>query len=107
MMSAPVRYCLILLALLPASARGGAPPLAVGVAGHAFDHLGDIGDQADAAAGSGANIIYATGVGSLGYAGLPPGEQLNKSAEQFAGYVRDARSKGIRLVIGYVCATSI
>src|SRR5688572_26720809 len=48
-----------------------AGPLAVGVAGHAFDHLGGIGDQAEAAAGSGANVMYATGFGAVGYGGLP------------------------------------
>ena len=45
--------------------------LAVGVVGHAFDHLGNIADEAEATAASGANIIYASGFGSLGYGGLP------------------------------------
>ncbi len=104
-------FCLaILLSLLPAPAFAADPrdnALATGIAAHAFDHLGDLGDQADAAAASGCNIIYATGVGSLGYTGLPPHAQIARSQNDFAAYVRDARSKGIRLVIGYVCATSI
>src|SRR4051812_31296955 len=82
-------------------------PLAVGVAGHAFDHLGNIGDQAEAAAASGANIIYSTGVGGLGYAGLPPAAQLDKAKKDASAYLTRAKSSGISLAIGYVCATSI
>lgn len=84
-----------------------ADPLAVGVAGHAFDHLGGISEQADAAADSGANIIYATGVGGAGYFGLPPAQELDALRQKSADYVRHAKQKGIRLAIGYVCATSI
>jgi len=82
-------------------------PLAVGVAGHAFDHLGNIGEQAEAAAGSGANIIYATGFGGVGYGGLPAPEQLEALGTTYGDYLRRARAAGIRLALGYVCATSI
>jgi hypothetical protein len=82
-------------------------PLAVGVAGHAFDHLGNIGEQADASAASGANIIYATGLGSLGYAGLPPAKELAEATQSAAAYVKNAKQRGIKLAIAYVCATSI
>ena len=44
--------------------------LRIGVASHAFDHLGNIGEQAEAAAASGSTIIYATGFGGIGYEGL-------------------------------------
>lgn len=90
------------------SARAGAPAeLRVGVAGHAFDHLGNLGEQAEAAAASGATILYATGLGGLGYAGLPPEEALKRQRAAAADYARFARSRGIRLMIGYICATSI
>src|SRR5205085_3132547 len=82
-------------------------PLAIGVASHAFDHLGDIGDQAPAAAASGANIIYSGGVGVLGYQGLPPTQQLDQVSAKSAAYLCAARASGIKLAIGYVCATSI
>jgi hypothetical protein len=77
------------------------------VAGHAFDHLGSIGEQAEAAAASGANIIYASGVGALGYEGLPSAEELARQRQAAATYLRNAKQHGIRLAIGYVCATSI
>jgi len=57
-------------------------PLATGMAGHAFDHLGNIGDQAKAAAASGATIIYASGFGGMGYGGLPAADELKVAAER-------------------------
>ena len=81
--------------------------LRVGQAGHAFDHLGNIGAQSEAAAASGATIIYATGLGAFGYQGLPPLEELRRQGETAAAYNRLAKRRGIRLVLGYVCATSI
>lgn len=81
--------------------------LRVGQAGHAFDHLGNIGEQAEAAAASGATIIYATGLGALGYQGLPSPEDLRRQRETAATYNRAAKRRGIRLVLGYACATSI
>src|SRR5438128_995796 len=83
------------------------PELRLGVAGHAFDHLGNIGDQAEAAAASGANIIYITGLGAAGYGGLPSPSNISEQKERTLAYLRDARRKGIRLAIGYICATSI
>lgn len=79
----------------------------VGTAGHAFDHLGNIGEQAAAATDSGATIIYATGLGSVGYAGLPSTEKLAELRKTTIDYNRQARSKGIKRILGYVCATSI
>jgi hypothetical protein len=81
--------------------------LRIGVAAHAFDHLGGIGNQAQAAAASGANIIYTSGIGVFGYQGLPPGTELEKQCTATSEYVRNAKKSGIRLAIGYVCATSI
>src|SRR2546427_3461454 len=90
------------------AALGSTPPgLQVGIAGHAFDHLGAIGGQAEAAAASGANIIYVSGLGALGYQGLPSAEQMRKQREATVTYLRAAKRNGIRLAIGYVCATSM
>jgi hypothetical protein len=99
---------IVLLCLLALPAAGARTDLQVGVAGHAFEHLGGIGDQAAAAAASGANIIYGAGeLGSMGYHGLPTPEELKAARERTRNYIRAARKDGIRLVIGYVCATSI
>lgn len=95
--------------LLPASTLWAADllPLSVGVAGHAFDHLGNIAEQAPAAAASGATILYSTGLGDLGYMGLPKPAQLAEARDHTMTYLHDASGRGIRLAIGYVCATSI
>jgi hypothetical protein len=83
--------CCLLLAI---GARGGeVDPLAIGIAGHAFDHLGNIGDQADAAAASGANIIYDSGFGAMGYEGLPVPEKLVEAGRSIKAYVRQAKGK--------------
>jgi len=81
--------------------------LAVGIAGHAFDHLGNIGNQADVAAASGANIIYVSGLGALGYQGLPPEQEFARQKNAVEAYLAHAKKQGIRLAIGYICATSI
>ena len=95
--------------LIPAWTALPATPheLRVGVAGHAFDHLGNIGEQAEAAAACGSTIIYATGFGGDGYMGLPAPAELEAKRKTVAAYVRDAKARGIRLALGYVCATSI
>jgi hypothetical protein len=99
--------CLTLLALGTLRVAGAPSELRVGVAGHAFDHLGSIGDQAEAAAASGANIVYVTGLGGMGYLGLPSAEALAAQRQATAIYLRNAKRHGIRLAIGYVCATSM
>ncbi len=81
--------------------------LRVGRAGHAFDHLGEFGAQAEAAAASGATIIYATGLGGAGYGGLPPQSEFKSLLESVRDYNRRAKQHGIELAIGYLCATSI
>lgn len=81
--------------------------LRVGRAGHAFDHVGGIGRQAEAAAASGATIIYASGLGQFGYQGLPTGEELAALRQAISDYNSNAKMKGIELALGYVCATSI
>jgi hypothetical protein len=94
--------------MLAVSAVAGPPEaLRTGVAGHAFDHLSDIADQADAALASGDNIIYCGRVGELGYGGLPEEVKLTKAREDMLAYTTKAKQEGIRLAIGYVCATSI
>jgi hypothetical protein len=110
-MRLPLSQLRVIAALLAAGASqlsgDDQNPVAVGIAGHAFDHLGNIADQAEAAAASGANIIYASGFGSLGYGGLPSPPELNDAGDKIGEYVRRAKAAGIRLAFGYVCATSI
>src|SRR5204863_7785845 len=66
-----------------------------------------IGEQAEAAAACGANIIYVSGLGALGYQGLPPEAEFATQEQRVADYLRRAKQGGIRLAIGYVCATSM
>lgn len=80
--------------------------LRLGEAFHAFDHLGNIGHQAEAAAAGGATVLYA-GFGGIGYGGLPERGQLEELLRSETEYVRTARRAGIRVALGYVCATSI
>jgi hypothetical protein len=99
---------ILLLSLITSNAIAATEPeLRVGIAGHAFDHLGGIAEQAEAAAASGSTIIYATGFGGLGYDGLPPEAELKQKRKEVSAYVRRAKKSGLRLAIGYVCATSI
>lgn len=81
--------------------------LRVGRAGHAFDHLSGIGEQAEAAAASGATIIYTSGLGEAGYQGLSPQKEFQATQQKVADYNRSAKQKGIELAIGYLCATSM
>lgn len=83
------------------------PELSLGLYQHAFDHLGSISDQRNACAASGFNVIYSTGFGSLGYAGLPPDRDIQSQFTATRDYIDRARKNGIQIVIGYVCATSI
>ncbi len=81
--------------------------LRVGIAGHAFDHLGDIAEQARAAVMSGSTIIYSTGFGALGYQGWPTPSEAEKTHDATSAYLSEAKKNGLRLALGYVCATSI
>jgi hypothetical protein len=83
------------------------PQLRVGRAGHAFDHLGAYGSQAEAAAACGATIIYASGLGGFGYSGLPTEAEFTTQKAAIAQYNRVAKMYGIELSLGYLCATSI
>lgn len=100
----------VVVCLIAASAaRAGDLPenLRLGRAQHAFDHLGNMNEQDDAAAAIGANVIYATGCGMVGYNGLPPENELASILKDAAAYNKGARDKGIGIILGYVCATSI
>src|SRR5947208_2747083 len=81
--------------------------LRLGRACHAFEHLGELGHQAEAAVASGATVIYTTGLGGEGYSGLPGPEVLAARRWTETEYTRSAKAKGVRLALGYVCATSI
>lgn len=98
----------LVLALAPqTSADEVSQALRVGRAGHAFDHLGAIDEQAQAATDSGFTILYATGLGGVGYAGLPPEVELESATRSISKYTGSAKAAGIELAIGYVCATSM
>ncbi len=108
----------LLLPLMVVAAQSFIPPsqccgadlpehLRTGRAQHAFDHLGNIAQQAGAAAASGFNIIYASGCGGIGYAGLPPAKEFAAVLRDSAVYNESARAKGIKVILGYACATSI
>src|SRR4051812_23870560 len=81
--------------------------LRIGRANHAFDHLGNIGGQADAAAACGATIIYTGGLSEASYHGLPAEKEVDALFEKVRAYNTHAKSIGIELPIGYLCATSI
>ena len=82
--------------------------LRIGRAGHAFDHLGGIGEQAEAAAASGATIIYASGLGEARLRrACRRRTSLTTRAKTVSEYNRQAKQNGIELSIGYLCATSI
>lgn len=89
------------------AAREHPAALRIGRAGHAFDHVGGINEQAETAIASGATILYATGLGTLGYQGLPSPAELDEHIQHVNAYNRNARARGAELVLGYVCATSI
>ena len=103
------RTTLLLLLAWPGFTLAGKIPaeLRIGIAGHAFDHLGNIGEQSAAAAASGANIIYVTGLGACGYQGLTDDIGWTKAYQNVTDYTRAAKKQGIKLSLGYVCATSI
>lgn len=84
------------------------PPreLRTGLAQHAFDHVGNVGNLGDLAAACGETVIYCNGAGA-GYLGLPGDDVLAARRRQSLAYLKDARKHGVRLAIGYVCATSI
>jgi hypothetical protein len=105
------RLRLLLIALLcvvfaPRAFAFDPSDLDVGIAAHAFDHLGSLGDQGSAAIASGSNIIYATGFGWM-YEGMRPPQQMKQAGDAIAAYVRKSKQDGIHIAIGYVCATSI
>lgn len=97
----------LLMAISPGLFAATPPDLRVGYAQYAFDHMGDMGKLGPTAAASGVNIIFAGGVGIYGYQGMPEPARLEADMRDEQNYLADCRAKGIRRVIGYVCATSI
>jgi hypothetical protein len=73
----------------------------------AFDHIGDLSDQADAAADSRCTLIYATGIGRYSYSGLPPKAEMEAYLATLREYNRKAHARGVGIVLSYLCATSI
>src|SRR5438128_1127687 len=87
--------CMAGLVLLWGVVAGGAacPPLDVGEAGYAFDHLGGIAGQAEAAVASGQTILFVSGVGGMGYGGLPEAAALAAEEARTRDYVTSAKAK--------------
>ncbi|HUW59755.1 MAG TPA: prolyl oligopeptidase family serine peptidase [Candidatus Bathyarchaeia archaeon] len=81
--------------------------LRVGSAFHAFDHLSGTDHQGEVAAACGATIIYGSGLGGLGYSGLPATDELARTLAAESEYNRKLKSTGIKTCLGYLCATSI
>ena len=105
-----IRITLSLSFLLTPGGRAlaeGDPALRLGAALHAFDHLGAQGQQLDAAVASGVTVIYATGVGSDGYEGIPATDVWKRHRDDAAAYCASAKARGVQRMIGYLCATSI
>jgi hypothetical protein len=80
--------------------------LLVGIAGHAFDHDGEFSDQGPTAAACGVNILYGGGFGTS-YTGLKTPAENAQLTEKTAAYLQQCHHEGIKLGIGYICATSI
>jgi hypothetical protein len=101
-----LRAAVALLLLTAMGVSAQERELLVGVADHAFDHLGGIPDQAPVAAACGVNIIYGSGFGGL-YDGMKSPQEMSRLGQETSDYLRHARQNGIKLAIGYVCATSL
>lgn len=81
--------------------------LKTGKSRFAFDHLGNVGEQLESALACGCTGIYATGLGARSYSGLPPKADLAGHLDHLKDYNRRAHERGVRIVFGYLCATSI
>lgn len=102
-----ILFTLLAAATSPEAPAVGQPEFRPGFSFHAFEHLHNYGQQAEAAAASGATVIYATGLGLDGYSGLPPAEDWEAHKTDSRAYAYRAKSLGIQVVLGYLCATSI
>ncbi len=80
--------------------------LKVGRFNPAFDHLGNLGGQLDAAIAGGCTLDYATGIGAYSYAGLPPKAEMDAYIAKLREYNAKAHSNGV-LMLSYLCCTSI
>lgn len=98
---------ILLLTLVAGLQADPSPELRTGVAQFAFDHGGDQSNLSDVCVAAGCNAIYTGLLGADGYDGLPPDATLSKLRQSQKAYLKKAKSQGIRMAIGYVCATSI
>jgi hypothetical protein len=81
--------------------------LATGRLRPAFDHLGNLNGQIEAAATGRCTLVYATGIGAYSYVGLPPKSVMDAYLAQCAAYNQKAHKGGVGIVLSYLCATSI
>jgi hypothetical protein len=97
-----------LLFLLVSTARGETPEaLRLGLTQYAFDHTGSLSNLAPLCRACGSTAIFTGSIGALGYQGMPGTEALEAACREEREYLGDAAANGMRLRIGYVCATSI
>jgi hypothetical protein len=97
----------LLFAIASAFSASTPAELRTGVADYAFDHLGSMSNLAGVCVAADVNIIYTGQIGEFGYNGLPAPEKLAVGKRLQQEYLKRAKKEGIRLAIGYVCATSI
>ncbi len=83
-----------------------ASDLQLGKFSPAFDHLGNLGEQLDAAIASRCTLVYATGIGTYSYSGLPPKKTMDAYVAKLKAYTSRAHSNGV-VILSYLCATSI
>jgi hypothetical protein len=95
------------LAVVPSLWADPPRELGTGIAEYAFDHLGSFHNLSEPAAASGVTVIYCGGVGVNGYQAMPDQEEFARERRDSLAYIKQARTQGIRLAIGYLCATSI
>ena len=94
-------------AIMALPAFSAPPELRPGYSFHAFDHLYAFSEQAETAAACGVTVIYATGLGGDGYLGIPPAADWEMHLKNSREYNARAKSGGVPVVLGYLCATSI
>ncbi len=97
---------LALAANVPAT-RPISDDLTIGRMRPAFDHLGGQTEQLDAAVAGRCTMVYATGIGAYSYHGLPPKATMDGYLEKLKEYNRGAHAGGVRIMLSYLCATSI
>lgn len=80
--------------------------LTIGKFRPAFDHLGAWSRQIDSVSASGCTVAYGD-MGAWVYNGLPAKADLRKLLDEAKAYSKKGHSKGVPVMLCYLCATSI